>query len=54
MTSYDWQLHPQAEALVDDLVAEAIGKSPELAGFTSRLARQTATRPQDWLDSVAG
>jgi hypothetical protein len=54
MTSYDWQLHPQAEAMVDRLVAEAIGKSPELAQFTGRLARQTATRPQDWLDSVAG
>ena len=54
MTDYDWQLHPQAEALVDGLVAEAAGKSPELAGFTRRLADQTATRLQDWLDSVAG
>jgi hypothetical protein len=54
MTSYDWQLHPQAEALVDRLITEAIGKSPELAEFTSRLARQTATRLQDWLDCVAG
>jgi hypothetical protein len=54
MTSYDWQLHPQAEALVDRLVEEALGKSVELAGFAARLARQTATRPQDWLDSVAG
>jgi hypothetical protein len=54
MTSENWQLHPQAEAIVDGLVAEAIGKSQELAEFTDRLARQTATRPQDWLDSVAG
>jgi len=54
MTSSDWQLHPRAEALVDGLVAEATGKSPALAEFTSRLGRQTATRPQDWLDSVAG
>ncbi|HEX8768786.1 MAG TPA: hypothetical protein VF714_10470 [Jatrophihabitans sp.] len=54
MTSFEWQLHPRAEALVDGLVAEAIGKSPELAEFASRLAHQTATRLQDWLDSVAG
>jgi len=54
MTQYEWQLHPQAEALVDSLVAEAIGKSAELAEFTRRLAAQTATRPQDWLDSVSG
>jgi len=54
MTSYDWQLHPRAEALVDRLVAEAVGKSPELAGFADRLAGQTATRLQDWLDTVAG
>ncbi|MEO7260965.1 MAG: hypothetical protein ABI047_06900 [Jatrophihabitantaceae bacterium] len=54
MTSYEWQLHPQAEALVDGLVAEATGKSAELAEFTSLLATQTATRPQDWLDSVSG
>ena len=54
MTSFEWQLHPHAEALVDRLVTEAIGKSPKLAEFTGRLASQTATRPQDWLDSVAG
>lgn len=54
MTEYEWQLHPQAEALVDRLVAEAISKSAELAEFSSRLAVQTATRPQDWLDTVAG
>lgn len=54
MTSYDWQLHPQAEALVDRLVDEAIGKSAELAGLADRLAEQTATRLQDWLDTVAG
>ncbi|HEY0168145.1 MAG TPA: hypothetical protein VGB75_13970 [Jatrophihabitans sp.] len=54
MSEYEWQLHPQAEALVDRLVAEAIGKSAELAAFTRRLAAQTATRAQDWLDSVTG
>lgn len=54
MTSYDWQLHPHAEALVDRLVTEAIGKSADLAAFADRLAGQTATRLQDWLDTVAG
>jgi hypothetical protein len=54
MSTYDWQLHPHAEALVDRLVAEAVGKSAELAAFADRLASQTATRLQDWLDTVAG
>ena len=54
MSTYDWQLHPHAEALVDRLVTEATGKSPELAAFADRLAGQTATRLQDWLDTVAG
>ncbi len=54
MSTYDWQLHPHAEALVDRLVTEAAGKSTELAAFADRLASQTATRPQDWLDTVAG
>lgn len=54
MSSFDWTLHPQAEALVDRLVAEAIAKSPVLADFSDRLAGQTSTRLQDWLDSVAG
>lgn len=54
MTSFEWQLHPQAEALVDRLVAEAVGKSAELAEFSARLAAQTSTRLQDWLDTVAG
>ncbi|HET6211009.1 MAG TPA: hypothetical protein VFD94_11525 [Jatrophihabitans sp.] len=51
---FDWALHPQAEALIDRLVVEAIAKSPTLADFSARLAGQTSTRLQDWLDSVAG
>jgi hypothetical protein len=54
MSSFDWTLHPQAEALIDRLVTDAIAKSPVLADFSARLAGQTSTRLQDWLDSVAG
>src|SRR6185437_1746304 len=54
MSTFEWTLHPQAEALTDRLVTDAIAKSPVLAGFSARLAGQTSTRLQDWLDSVAG
>ncbi|MGI8667070.1 MAG: hypothetical protein ACR2N4_13740 [Jatrophihabitans sp.] len=54
MTEFEWALHPHAEALVDRLVAEAVAKSPSVAGFSDRLARATSTRLQDWLDSVQG
>ena len=53
-TQFDWAMHPQAEALVDRLVASAVEKSPALADFAERLASQTSTRLQDWLDSVSG
>ncbi|HJQ03399.1 MAG TPA: hypothetical protein VJ851_17520 [Jatrophihabitans sp.] len=51
---FDWAMHPQAEALIDRLVTAAVEKSPTLADFADRLASQTSTRLQDWLDSVAG
>ncbi|MDQ2837019.1 MAG: hypothetical protein M3Y42_20390 [Actinomycetota bacterium] len=54
MTEFEWTLHPQAEALVDRLVADAIAKSPVLSTFSRRLAAETSTRLQDWLDTVAG
>jgi hypothetical protein len=51
---FDWAMHPQAEALIDRLVTAAVEKSPTLADFADRLASQTSTRLQDWLDSMAG
>jgi hypothetical protein len=54
MTKFDWTLHPAAEALVDRIVDDATAKSPELTELRTRLATDTATRLQDWLDSVSG
>lgn len=54
MTEFEWTLHPQAAALVDRLVADAVAKSSQLAGFVLALHEQTSTTLQDWLDSVAG
>jgi hypothetical protein len=54
MTDFEWTLHPDAEALVDRIVAETTAKSPRLESLSAELAEQTSTRLQDWLDSVAG
>ena len=54
MTEFEWTLHPDAEALVDRIVADATAKSPRLETLCGQLSEQTSTRLQDWLDSVAG
>lgn len=51
---FDWQLHPDAEALVDRIVADAMAKSPRFACFAAELGPRTSTRIQDWLDVVGG
>jgi hypothetical protein len=51
---FDWSLHPDAEALVDRIVADAMGKSPRLATLAADLGPTTSTRVQDWLDCVGG
>jgi hypothetical protein len=54
MSAFDWTLHPEAEALVDRIVAEATAKSPRLTSLCAQLDDVTSTRLQDWLDSVTG
>jgi len=53
MTDFDWQLHPDAEALVDHLLDQAAEPSRWLADFRTTLDVRTSTRIQDWLDHVA-
>ena len=53
MTDFDWQLHPDAEALVDRLVDQATDQSQWLTDFRAALDVRTSTRIQDWLDHVA-
>ncbi|HEY7049569.1 MAG TPA: hypothetical protein VH373_20300 [Jatrophihabitantaceae bacterium] len=51
---FDWTLHPDAEALVDRIVADAMAKSPRFACFAAELGPRTSSRIQDWLDVVGG
>ena len=53
-TDFNWTLHPAAEALVERIVSDAIGKSPRLACLSAELGPRTSTRVQDWLDCVGG
>jgi len=51
---FDWTLHPDAEALVDRIVGDAMAKSPRFACLSADLGPRTSTRVQDWLDVVGG
>lgn len=55
LARYDfaWQLHPEAEALVDRLVQEAHAACPFAALLAERMTRETSTRFVDWLDHLA-
>jgi len=52
MQTFDWTTHPQAEALVEDLLTQALAASPALRDLAERLATETSTRLADWLDHV--
>ncbi|MEP6760120.1 MAG: hypothetical protein ABJA93_01990 [Sporichthyaceae bacterium] len=53
MDTFEWTTHPEAEALVDGLVTEAIEASRQVRILADRLATETSTRLVDWLDHVA-
>ncbi len=51
--TFEWTTHPQAEALVDGLVADAIAAGPQVRLLAERLSAETSTRLVDWLDHIA-
>jgi hypothetical protein len=51
--TFEWTTHPQGEALVDGLVADAIEASPQVRLLAERLSAETSTRLVDWLDHIA-
>jgi hypothetical protein len=51
--TFEWTTHPEAEALVDGLVAETIEASAQVRRLAERLAAETSTRMVDWLDHIA-
>src|SRR5687768_11348413 len=51
--TFEWTTHPQAEDLVDSLVADAIEASPQVRLLAERLSAETSTRLVDWLDHIA-
>ncbi|MDQ1629474.1 MAG: hypothetical protein QOI54_3218 [Actinomycetota bacterium] len=52
MDSFDWQTHPEAEALVASLVRSALAASPAGRVLAERLPAETSTGIGDWLDHV--
>lgn len=51
--SSEWTTHPQAEAVVVELVASAVGDDPAVASFADHLTKLTSTRLVDWVDHIA-
>ena len=52
MSEFDWTTHPEAEALVHDVLGDACRRSPSLAAFADRLAAETSTHLIDWADHL--
>ena len=53
LQQFHWEPQPRAQALVDDLVAEFMARSPEAEIFSTRLRQETGTRFGDWIDHIA-
>jgi hypothetical protein len=51
--TYEWKLHPDAQIMVNELVAAAVRRSPCLNDLARQLRAETSTRLVDWLDHIA-
>lgn len=51
-TEFQWTLQPDAEALVEKVVADALHQSPELMELDRQLRETTSTRLLCWIDHI--
>lgn len=49
---FQWTKHPEATAIVNQALTEAVHSSPWLAAFQANLLSATGTRLFDWLDRI--
>src|SRR6188474_3382957 len=49
---FQWTVQPLAERVVQDILADAVGRSPYAADLQRRMRDETGTRLFDWLDHV--
>jgi len=49
---WHWEPQPDAQALVDELIATFLGSFPEAASLAERMRDQTGTRFKDWVDAL--
>jgi hypothetical protein len=50
--AFDWQRYPEAEALVDRMIAAALGGNRFAAELALRMQTETSTRFVDWVDHL--
>lgn len=51
-TSFDWQLHPEAEAFVNARIDDALRGNAFAAALARRMKDETSTRFVDWVDHL--
>jgi hypothetical protein len=49
---FDWQRHPEAEALIDRMVAAALAGNAFAAALAGRMETESSTRFADWVDHL--
>jgi len=54
VADFTWTQHPDAEAVVNDLIAGALDESATLRSLDARLQQDTSTILFNWLDHVGG
>ncbi|MEO1008122.1 MAG: hypothetical protein AAFX79_06125 [Planctomycetota bacterium] len=52
LTQYQWEPQPEAQALVNRLLARARAACPQIENLAGRMLDETATRFQDWVDFI--
>src|SRR5687767_15961868 len=49
---FQWTVQPLAERMVQDILEEAVGRSPFVQDLKRRMRDETGTRLFDWLDHL--
>jgi hypothetical protein len=52
LQQFHWEPQPRAQALVNELVADFLGRCPGAATLAQRMTRETGTRFNDWIDYI--
>ncbi|MEN0019765.1 MAG: hypothetical protein AAF747_02660, partial [Planctomycetota bacterium] len=52
LSKWHWEPQPEAQKLVDELLADFLSKCPKAGELAHRMQAETATRFNDWIDTI--